>query len=81
MLAQRGKIVVFERIITIKSSVYYFLGIKVLLDFVPNHASTESVYFTRSEARTPGYENYFVWADPRTDPNNASNRLVPSNWV
>ncbi|KAL0894367.1 hypothetical protein ABMA27_012990 [Loxostege sticticalis] len=57
------------------------LGIKVLLDFVPNHASTESVYFTRSEARTPGYENYFVWADPRTDPNNASNRLVPSNWI
>ncbi|OWR49828.1 alpha amylase precursor [Danaus plexippus plexippus] len=57
------------------------LGIKVLLDYVPNHASTESNYFKKSEAREPGYENYFVWADPIIDPNNASNRLVPSNWI
>ncbi|CAH0749327.1 unnamed protein product [Diatraea saccharalis] len=57
------------------------LGIKVLLDYVPNHASTESLYFQRSEAREPGYEDFFVWADPRPDPQNSSNRLVPSNWV
>ncbi|XP_063839059.1 maltase 1-like [Ostrinia nubilalis] len=57
------------------------LGIKVLLDFVPNHASTDSEYFKLSEARAPGYEDYFVWADPRPDPTNASNRLVPSNWI
>ncbi|XP_039764936.1 maltase 2-like [Pararge aegeria] len=57
------------------------LGIKILLDYVPNHASDQSEYFKRSLAREPGYENFFVWADPIIDPNNASNRLVPSNWI
>ncbi|XP_046961158.1 maltase 1-like [Vanessa cardui] len=57
------------------------LGIKLLLDFVPNHASNESDYFKKSLAREPGYEDFFIWADARPDPNNASNRLPPSNWV
>ncbi|KAG6452999.1 hypothetical protein O3G_MSEX007917 [Manduca sexta] len=57
-------------------------GIRVLLDYVPNHASTESEYFIKSEAREPGYENYFVWADPvLPDGNNQSIRQVPSNWL
>ncbi|KPI98466.1 PREDICTED: maltase 1-like [Papilio xuthus] len=55
------------------------LGIKVLLDYVPNHASTESEYFKKSVAREPGYENFFIWADPKIDAN--GNRTVPSNWI
>ncbi|XP_045458432.1 maltase A1-like [Melitaea cinxia] len=55
------------------------LGIKIILDFVPNHASTESEYFKRSVAREPGYENYFIWADPVVT--NTTNREVPSNWI
>ncbi|CAB3231556.1 unnamed protein product [Arctia plantaginis] len=57
------------------------LGIKVLLDFVPNHASTQSHYFIESEANNPRYRDYFMWDDGLEDPNNASNRLPPSNWV
>ncbi|KAJ8729754.1 hypothetical protein PYW08_001335 [Mythimna loreyi] len=57
------------------------IGIKVLLDFVPNHASTKSDYFIKSEAGDPEYKDYFVWADGYEDPNNASNRFPPSNWV
>ncbi|XP_034830297.1 maltase 1-like [Maniola hyperantus] len=57
------------------------LGLKVLLDFVPNHASNESEYFIKSEAREPGYEDFFVWADALPDPDNDTNRLPPSNWI
>ncbi|XP_052756760.1 maltase A1-like [Galleria mellonella] len=58
------------------------LGIKVLLDFVPNHASTSSEYFIQSAANNETYKDYFVWADPRwVDPVNETNRLPPSNWI
>ncbi|XP_026490451.2 maltase 1-like [Vanessa tameamea] len=57
------------------------LGIKLLLDFVPNHASNESEYFKKSLAREPGYEDFFIWADGRPDPSNTTDRLPPSNWV
>ncbi|KAG6452995.1 hypothetical protein O3G_MSEX007927 [Manduca sexta] len=57
------------------------LGLKVLLDFVPNHASNESEYFIKSEARDPFYEDFFVWADPLPNPDNSSVRRPPSNWV
>lgn len=60
---------------------FYDAGIKVLLDYVPNHASTESYYFKESVARNATYENYFVWSDGYEDPENVSNRIVPSNWV
>ncbi|CAG4991497.1 unnamed protein product [Colias eurytheme] len=54
------------------------LGIRVLLDYVPNHASNESEYFIKSQRREPGYENYFVWADPVMV---NGTRTVPSNWI
>lgn len=68
-------------ILVITSKFSNFPGIRVLLDYVPNHASTESNYFLRSELRDPVYDNYFIWADGRPDPNNETNTLVPSNWV
>lgn len=49
-----------------------------MLDYVPNHASTYSDYFIKSENREPGYEDYFVWADPVMVDGKPD---VPSNWV
>lgn len=53
----------------------------MLLDFVPNHASTESDYFIKSEESHPKYKDFFVWADGYVDPENETNMLPPSNWV
>ena len=55
------------------------LGIRVILDYVPNHTSNESEWFVKSARREPGYENYYVWADGVKDGN--GNLQPPNNWV
>ncbi|XP_055859447.1 maltase A3-like [Episyrphus balteatus] len=56
------------------------LGLKIILDFVPNHASTESKWFKKSVKREKNYEDFFVWHDGYENPN-GGNRLPPSNWL
>lgn len=57
------------------------LGIKIILDFVPNHSSDEHEWFIKSERREKGYEDLYIWDDGKVDPSNPSNRLPPSNWL
>lgn len=58
------------------------LGIKIILDFVPNHTSDQCEWFRRSVAREHPYTDYYVWQDGRVDPNgNGTARLPPNNWV
>ncbi|XP_053603080.1 maltase A1-like isoform X1 [Plodia interpunctella] len=57
------------------------LGIRVVLDYVPNHTGNESEWFIKSAQREAGYENYYIWADGTPDPNDASTTLPPNNWV
>lgn len=52
------------------------LGIKVVMDFVPNHTSNEHEWFVLSENKADGYEDYYVWADPNTITGG-----TPNNWV
>lgn len=54
------------------------LGLKVVLDYVPNHTSDKHVWFEKSIARVDPYTNYYVWADGKIV--NGS-RQPPSNWV
>uniref|UniRef100_A0A1S4GZS2 alpha-glucosidase n=1 Tax=Anopheles gambiae TaxID=7165 RepID=A0A1S4GZS2_ANOGA len=57
------------------------LGIKIILDFVPNHTSDQCEWFRRSVAREHPYTDYYVWQDGRVDPNgNGTARLPPNNW-
>ncbi|XP_050342831.1 maltase A1-like isoform X2 [Nymphalis io] len=66
----------FQRLMSVAKS----LGIRVVLDYVPNHTSNESDWFVRSARREPGYEDYFVWTDGITDPETGEVK-PPNNWV
>uniref|UniRef100_A0A1L8DQX4 alpha-glucosidase n=1 Tax=Nyssomyia neivai TaxID=330878 RepID=A0A1L8DQX4_9DIPT len=54
------------------------IGIKIILDFVPNHSSDQHEWFKKSINREPGYEDFYVW-----HPGKIVNgqRQVPNNWV
>ncbi|XP_065088375.1 maltase 2-like [Ochlerotatus camptorhynchus] len=55
------------------------LGIRVVLDFVPNHSSDQCEWFLRSVSRDPEYENFYVWHDGRENPTGGE-PLPPNNW-
>lgn len=55
------------------------LGLRVLLDFVPNHSSDEHEWFKKSIQRIKPYDDYYVWRDGRVGGNGV--RLPPNNWL
>ncbi|XP_005185664.3 maltase A1-like [Musca domestica] len=55
------------------------LDLKIILDFVPNHSSNESEWFKKSVNRERGYEDFYVWANAKTD--EKGQRQPPSNWL
>lgn len=55
-------------------------GLKVVLDFVPNHTSDQHEWFQRSEKREDPYTDYYVWADAKgTDEEGLL--VPPNNWL
>lgn len=54
------------------------IGVKIILDFVPNHSSDESEWFKKSAAKDPEYKDYYIW-----HPGKVINgkRMPPTNWV
>lgn len=56
------------------------LGLKLILDFVPNHTSDEHDWFRKSELREAPYEDYYIWRDPKI--HDVLNIPVPpNNWL
>ncbi|XP_055594039.1 maltase 1-like [Uranotaenia lowii] len=55
------------------------LGIKVLLDFVPNHSSDEHDWFVQSAAGNPEYRDFYTWRDGMAV--GESTILPPNNWI
>lgn len=55
------------------------IGIKLILDFVPNHTSDEHPWFQKSVNRIEPYTNYYVWKNATIDKD--GKRKPPNNWV
>lgn len=52
-------------------------GLRVVMDFVPNHSSNEHEWFLRSEAREEPYTDYYVWRDRNdSNPSNAPHYIT-----
>jgi len=52
------------------------LGLKIILDFVPNHCSSEHQWFKSAIAsRNSQYRDWFIWRDPAPDGG------PPNNWL
>ncbi|XP_030387006.1 maltase A3 [Scaptodrosophila lebanonensis] len=54
------------------------LGIKIILDFVPNHSSDECEWFKRSAAGDEEYKDFYVWHTGKVV---NGIREPPNNWI
>jgi len=54
------------------------LGVRIILDFVPNHSSDECEWFKKSAARDPYYKDFYVWHPGKIVD---GVRRPPNNWV
>ena len=56
------------------------LGIKIVMDFVPNHSSDQHEWFLKSVKREEPYTDYYVWKNASgVDQNGVP--IPPNNWV
>ncbi|XP_037955939.1 maltase A3-like [Teleopsis dalmanni] len=64
----------FDALITRAKAV----GVKIILDFVPNHSSDECEWFIKSAENDPEYKDFYVW-----HPGKIINgtRHPPTNWI
>lgn len=53
------------------------LGIKLMLDFIPNHTSDQHQWFIDSENNVEEYRDYYVWRDAKIVD---GVRMPPTNW-
>ena len=58
----------------------HYKGLKIIMDFVPNHSSDEHEWFQKSLKREEPYTDYYVWVDPKGFDENGD-PIPPSNWV
>ncbi|XP_070505141.1 alpha-glucosidase-like [Chironomus tepperi] len=56
------------------------LGLRLMLDFIPNHTSDQHQWFINSKANVTEYRDYYVWHDGRPNPQGGQ-PLLPNNWL
>lgn len=53
-------------------------GIRLMLDFIPNHSSETHEWFQKSRRRLDGYDDWYIWHPGKRDEH--GNPLPPNNW-
>ena len=54
------------------------LGLKVLLDFVPNHSSDQHQWFKKSIQKIKPYDDFYIWRNGKIE---NGIRKPPNNWL
>lgn len=65
-----GDLATFEKLV----DAAHQRGLAVIVDLVFNHTSDQHGWFAKSARCEPGYENRYIWADPKPDGSE------PNNW-
>lgn len=75
-----GDLAAFDRLL----AAIHARGLKLVLDFVPNHSSDQHPWFIESRAsRDDSQRNWYIWRDPAADggpPNNWISDFGGSSW-
>lgn len=53
-------------------------GMRIMLDFIPNHSSDQHAWFQKSRLREPGFEDWYIWHPGKEDAD--GNPIPPNNW-
>lgn len=57
------------------------LGLKIILDFVPNHTSDQHEWFKKSAMNDSEYSDFYVWHNGKVNPGGVNlPRVPPNNW-
>nr|CAD7410531.1 unnamed protein product [Timema poppensis] len=56
------------------------LGLRIILDFVPNHSSDEHEWFKKSIKKIDPFTDYYIWHDGKVN-NVSGERIPPNNWL
>lgn len=71
-----GDMAAFDRLL----AAVHARGLRLILDFVPNHSSDRHPWFVESRAsRASPKRDWYIWRDAR--PDGRGGRLPPNNWI
>ncbi|KAG5676145.1 hypothetical protein PVAND_005995 [Polypedilum vanderplanki] len=57
------------------------LGLKIILDFVPNHSSDQHEWFQKSVNNVSEYANYYTWRECELVNATTGERRLVNNWI
>jgi len=65
-------------------AIFYFLGLKLIIDLVPNHSSSNCEWFLKSIKKEGKYDDYYVWRNASNQDRLGNTTVIPippNNWV